>query len=714
MRTAARALFPTWALAVFAAALAARLAFWLLADQPLLYTHQYHYFTNGLRIFEHPHPLSYLLRSDEWRTWAQNWTIAPLYYPFEALVFFLFGAHLGALRLVQCVLGAVAAVAVGAMGREAAGPRGWLAGLGYAFYAYSIELPCWTLTENLHNALLAVAAALLLRSVTRRSLRLTVAGGAVLGVSALARSVSSAFLPLAALWRWRYGLEPRRVRAGAALLLAGLVPILPWTARNAIVMGDFVPIETTAYENMWYANHFTDPQRFQRQTQVIDEQPTAAAKRATAMYFALRGIRRSPGAFVEKVRSNFWHFFRPEGLHNLLTVERAFEPWRHALYVVLEDGLIGLALPFFVAYLAGGRRGAAWAFITLWSAYYLFFEVVVFLNEVPRHRAGFIPFFLAGAAGGAVSLANAPERRWPAWLGLALGSAFSLSLVLPYVGPAWRALAAERGLRAARAAIARGDLAEADRLGAAAALRNPRSARPWFALARALYRAGHPAEALSAYDRGAALTDVFNSGAAVARPRLLRELGRDAEATEAARKLDLDSWSVDPWMVEQSAWRELPPPRGDDVRLGDGDYGYVRGFYHPRGGDPGLLLGRLEWNHYDEPGRPQPPPGPHRWTRGRAWIRIVPSDPAASHQVTLLMGSPFPSLRPSPEVEVRLNGGPPHRFTLSPALRPYTLQVETPPGRALLVEIRSPTWCRAGEPADQGVRVDRLSLSPAP
>ena len=82
------------AVAVFAAALLARLAFWLLSDQPLLYSHQYHYFTNGLRIFEHPDPWSYLLRSDEWRTWARHWTIAPLYYPFEALVFSLFGAPL--------------------------------------------------------------------------------------------------------------------------------------------------------------------------------------------------------------------------------------------------------------------------------------------------------------------------------------------------------------------------------------------------------------------------------------------------------------------------------------------------------------------------------------------------------------------------------------------------------------------------------------------
>ncbi len=403
-------------MAVFGVALAARLAFWLLADQPLLYSHQYHYFTNGLRIFENPHPLHYLIYSDEWRTWAQHWTIAPLYYPFEAVVFFLFGPHLAPLRFVQCVLGAVTAVTVGAMGREAAGPRGWLAGLAYGLYGYSIELPTWTLTENLHNAMLAVAAAMLLRSVPRPSLGLTAAGGALLGLSALARSVSSAFLPVAALWRWFYAAERARVKAGAALLLCGLAMILPWSARNVFVIGDLVPIETTAYENIWYANHFTDPERFQRQLQVIAEQPTPAAKRSTAMYFALRGIRRSPGAFVEKVRSNFWHFFRPEGLHNLFTIERTQERWRHVFSIVLEDGIIALALPFFVAYIAAARRTAAWAFIALWSGYYLFFEVVVFLNEVPRHRAGFVPFFLAGAAGGAALLADASARRgWRLW-----------------------------------------------------------------------------------------------------------------------------------------------------------------------------------------------------------------------------------------------------------------------------------------------------------
>ena len=704
-----------WAVAVFGAALVARLAFWFLADQPLLYAHQYHYFTNGLRIFEHPHPWRYLLFSDEWRTWAEHWTIAPLYYPFEALVFFLFGAHLAPLRFVQCVLGAVTAVAVGAMGREAAGPRGWLAGLAYAFYGYSVELPCWTLTENLHNAMLAVASALLLRSVPRRSVALTAAGGAVLGLSALARSVSSAFLPVAALWRGWYGTERARAKAGALLLLSGLTMILPWSARNAFVIGDLVPIETTAYENIWYANHFTDPERFQRQLQIIGEQPTPAAKRATAMYFALRGIRRSPGAFVEKVRSNFWHFFRPEGLHNLLTIERTQEPWRHAFYIVLEDGLIALALPLFVGYVAGSRRTPAWAFIALWSAYYLFFEVVVFLNEVPRHRAGFIPFFLAGAAGGGSLLADpSARRRWPVAAGLLLGVGFSLSLVLPYFGPAMRALGARRALRPAREAIARGDLAQADRLAAAAALRDPRSPRPWLDHARDLYAAGHPGEALAGYERGASFASIFNWRADVARPRLLRERGRDVEAAAAQRKLDEMSWTADPWLVEEAAWRELPAGRAGELRLGDGDYGFVRGFFHPRGGDPSLTRSRLEWNRYDDPSRPQPPPGTHRWTRGSARLRIVPDDPAPAHELTLVMGSPFPSPVFSPTISIRVNGGPPHRFTLSSEVKTYTLRIETPPGRPVLVEIDSPTWCRAGEPADQGIRLDRAVLSAVP
>ena len=79
----------------------------------------------------------------------------------------------------------------------------------------------------------------------------------------------------------------------------------------------------------------------------------------------------------------------------------------------------------------------------------------------------------------------------------------------------------------------------------------------------------------------------------------------------------------------EAAWRELPAPRADEVVLGGGaDYGAVRGFLHPRGGDPAVSRHRLEWNRYERIGGPQPPPGTHRWSRHRAWLRLVPASAA--------------------------------------------------------------------------------------
>src|SRR5262245_38555786 len=137
---------PRWAAAVFLLALLARLAFLLMVDQPLLYTHQYHYFGNALAIAEHPQPLRYVLTSDEWRTWDQHWTIAPLYHLFAGLVLRLFGPHLLPLRLLQCGLDSIAAVGVAYLGRQLAGPRGAWAGAVYALYFPAVEMTSWTMT----------------------------------------------------------------------------------------------------------------------------------------------------------------------------------------------------------------------------------------------------------------------------------------------------------------------------------------------------------------------------------------------------------------------------------------------------------------------------------------------------------------------------------------------------------------------------------------
>jgi hypothetical protein len=670
--------------AVFALALAARLLFVFAADEPLLYSHQYTYFTNALRIAEHPHPVQYVLYSDEWRTWDQHWTIAPLYHLFAAAIFGLFGPHLLPLRLVQCLLDSGAALAVAVLGRAAAGRRGDWAGAAYALYWPAIEMPSWTMTENVHTVLLTAGAAVLAAERAASSARRLAAGGLLIGLSALARSVSTGFLVLVSAWTLLRS-RPRALKPAAVVLAAGLAVILPWTARNVFLAGDHVLIESAAFENIWFANRFVDRATFLNQERLVHGQATPAEKRAAALHYALRGIRRHPDRFVEKVGRNFRHFFRPEGLQNLVGIERSIEPWRHAGSVLLDDLPLLLAVPLFTVFVAAGRASRARSLIVLWVAYYLFMVVIVFHNEI-RYRSAFVPFLFAGAAGGALVLADpAGRRRARTLIGLAAGLLLSLSMVWPY----------------------------APRTYAVAAADDRRSPRRWFDRGRSLLQEGRPAEALEVYSHGLPLATEANWRGRIALPRLLEAAGRNQEADDARRALDRLSWDDDPWLVLEAAWRELPAPRTDEVVLGGGaDYGAVRGFLHPRGGDPALSRHRLEWNRYERLGGPQPPPGTHRWSRRRAWLRLVPASAAAAHDVTLWMGSPFPSTLASPEVTVRVGGGQPLRFTLDSGIKPYRFRVTAPAGAPLVVRLDSPTWSRAGEPADQGVRVDRLTVQP--
>jgi hypothetical protein len=702
--------------AVFLLAIAARLAFLFLVDQPLLFQHQYTYFSNALDIATRPHPLAYVLQSDAWRTWDQHWTIAPLYFLFAAGVFSLFGPHLLPLQLLQCVLDAGVAVGVAALARRVAGPRGAWAGVAYALHWPAVELPTWTMTENLHTTLF-VGGTLLLSSerAARGERKALLTGGFLVGLSALARSVSSAFLGVLALGRVvRDGLR-RGALVGAIIMVGGAAAIAPWLVRNAAI-GEPPMIETAAYENIWWANRFGDAERYRRQQDVVFSQPTPEAQRAAALRFALKNIRERPGLFLGKVRDNFWHFLRPDWTDSFLRVERPGPFWQYAVGFVSEDLLLLAMLPLLVVFLAAGKASPTRDVILLWTTYYVTMVVVVFHNEI-RYRSALVPFAFAGAAGGIAVLADrVARRRLTTLVALAVGLFLSARVLGPYLFAAGRTFAASRSTRPALAALERGDATAAAQGIEAAAARDPRSSRPWLAYARGLVRTGRIPEAIDAYRRAASTGRPGGTWIpTLVLPRLLREAGRAGEADAATREADAFSWSLDPWQALEIAWAELPPPRADEIRLGQGeaDYGAVRGFLHPRGGDPKLVRRYLLWNRYGD-GGPQPPPGTHRWSRHRAWLRLVPLQPAAGYELTLEMGAPFPSTLVAPEVDIRVGHGPPTRFTLGPEIRPYIVRTPLEPGSALLVRLDSPTWCRPGEPAEQGIRVDRVRVRPLP
>jgi len=137
-----------WAAAVFTLAVAARLAYFFGADEPLLYSHPYNYFHGALSILEHPRPVHFILHSDAWHQWLGPWTIAPLYYLFVAAVMAVGGPHLLPVRLAQAGLDGGVAVLVAWMGRHFSPRFGAWAGVAYALNAHAIEQVGQTLTRT--------------------------------------------------------------------------------------------------------------------------------------------------------------------------------------------------------------------------------------------------------------------------------------------------------------------------------------------------------------------------------------------------------------------------------------------------------------------------------------------------------------------------------------------------------------------------------------
>jgi 4-amino-4-deoxy-L-arabinose transferase-like glycosyltransferase len=680
---------PWWA-ALGLLALLARLAWRFVADEPLLYSHQYHYWEGALRIVEHPRPFWYILTSDEWREWPLGgpWTIAPLYYLFLAGLLAISGTSLVFVQVVQSALDALVAVAVGHLGARAAGsPWGRWAGIPYALFFPAIQLCNSTMTEALHTPLLALAFVLLARVLPEEerqpaAVRIAALAGLAFGLGGLARTVGLAFVPIGAafiLLRFRgRGLKP-----ALALVLAAALPILPWAVRNRVLLDDPSPIESASVANLLIDNVYVEGERYDRLEHFVFKETTPAARRDRAMEFVEQGLRKRYHLIPRKVAHNATHFLRPEGLWVLLGVQQPWPAWRHVLNLFFDDLWLILVPPLFLAWLVAGR-GPLRAMLLAWTALYLFLIVVVFHSEI-RYRMPLVPYAMAGAAGGWALLARG-DRRTRARMGSLVGAAvIGVVALAPYAGPAWRGTVAAVRLQPAGDALGRGDLSAASAAAARAVAADPTSTWPWIRYARWLVRAGRPAEALEAYARAEPLRETPWEPPAT-RPALLAAVGRVDEARAAAAEANRPALVGDSWIQLEVAWRALTPPQTDEVLLARGDLGAVRDFLRPR--------------------------GDYRWSRPRAEIRMRPRTIAPAYELVIEMGAPPPSPPGGMEVEVVVDGADARRERVSAAFAEYRFPAAAPADGIVEVELRARAWSRTGQPAAQGVAVRRVALVP--
>ncbi|HEX5527173.1 MAG TPA: glycosyltransferase family 39 protein [Solirubrobacterales bacterium] len=183
------------------------------------------------------------------------------------------GAREGTARIVEALLGVATILVVFALGWRLGGRRlGRWTGL-FAAFAVAVYPPFLHTTGELMSeppAMLTLPAAILafLWAGERESAWAWLVPGLLFGLTAMFRPeyllVAAAFVVLAAI-RAGLGGEWRGGFAGAAVLLLAIVlPILPWTIRNLVVLERVVPISTGGGKALYVGTFYPADGEYQK------------------------------------------------------------------------------------------------------------------------------------------------------------------------------------------------------------------------------------------------------------------------------------------------------------------------------------------------------------------------------------------------------------------------------------------------------------------
>ncbi|TMK57021.1 MAG: phospholipid carrier-dependent glycosyltransferase [Actinobacteria bacterium] len=210
---------------------------------------------------------------------ASDWSPgAPFLY--AAAFYATGGAREGTARIVEALLGVATILVVFALGWRLGGRElGRWVGL-FAAFAVAVYPPFIHTTGELMSeppAMLTLPAAILafLWASDREETWPWLVPGLLFGLTAMFRPeyllVGAAFVLLAGLriWRqreWRLGLA-----AAAVLLVALVLPILPWTIRNVVVLDRVVPISTGGGKALYVGTYLPADGEYQRVKALLAE-----------------------------------------------------------------------------------------------------------------------------------------------------------------------------------------------------------------------------------------------------------------------------------------------------------------------------------------------------------------------------------------------------------------------------------------------------------
>ncbi len=341
------------------------------------------------------------------------------------------GVHERLARVVLALVGSLSVLFCFLIGRRLAGFwAGLIGAAAVAIYPALLEYQGMLMSEPLAAALLSAAVLAMLWADDSTARKRWLAPGLLLGALALTRPEYLAVsLPIAVVvfarrgrQSWRPGLEQ------AAIMLVGLVVVIaPWTVRNEIVFGRFVPISTGGGQVLFSGSYMPsggDPEKVGEE--VLARDPGLRAKlpaepRLEQILAALAAQRyprmETDAALARMGRERLWSDVSEEPLEYLGFLgaklanvwwhgprEVMREPvWEALHWALLAFGLLGFG------FLARDRR---WEALLLATVLLSATAIGLLLVASPRRALVTIPLLAALAGVGATACGDSLARRW--------------------------------------------------------------------------------------------------------------------------------------------------------------------------------------------------------------------------------------------------------------------------------------------------------------
>ena len=240
-----------------------------------------------------------LIQSEDYKAYR-----APLYPLFLAFNYLVFGHNVFWVRVVQALLGSLTAVLASFWAFKTRAATGLsvafatITGICVALSDESVFYCGQLLTETLYAVLLMGWLVTLTCSRSKR-FRNLILPGLLQGAMVLTRPVALFLIPVGWFWIVRKadekGPRPKLERIFVYTLIA-LAVIVPWTVRNAIVTGHFVPVSTNGGVNFYIGHNEGFGYWSTGAKSIIREQTDLDEVEESKFFFALgpRYIKQEP------------------------------------------------------------------------------------------------------------------------------------------------------------------------------------------------------------------------------------------------------------------------------------------------------------------------------------------------------------------------------------------------------------------------------------